>query len=144
MKKTASAHWSGDIRHGQGTISTDTGVLREVPYDFNSRFGHGRGTSPEELIAAAHASCFSMALSLGLGDAGFTADSIDTRAAVTLIEDGDRFSITAVALRCNARVPDIDEAAFERIAQATRQDCPVSRVLVAKISLEARLEREPR
>lgn len=144
MEKTAAAHWSGDIRHGQGTISTDTGVLREVPYDFNSRFGHGRGTSPEELIAAAHASCFSMALSLGLGNAGFTADSIDTRAAVTLIEDGDRFSITAVALRCNARVPDIDEATFERIAQATRQDCPVSRVLVAKISLEARLEREPR
>lgn len=140
MKKFASAHWSGGIKDGQGSISTDTGVLREAPYGFRSRFEDGPGTNPEELIAAAHAGCFSMALSLGLGNAGLTADSIDTRAAVTLDKDGDGFSITAVHLVCKAKVPGADSATFEKIAQETKLACPVSKVLKAAITLEAALE----
>jgi len=140
MKKSASAHWSGGIRDGQGTISTDTGVLREAPYGFSSRFEDGPGTNPEELIAAAHAGCYSMALSLGLGNAGLTAESIDTRAEVTLDKDGDGFSITAVHLTCRARVPGTDAATFGQIAQATKLACPVSKVLKAAISLDAGLE----
>ncbi|RAN80969.1 OsmC family peroxiredoxin [Bacillus sp. SRB_336] len=140
MKKFASAHWSGGIKDGQGSISTDTGVLREAPYGFRSRFEDGPGTNPEELIAAAHAGCFSMALSLGLGNAGLTADSIDTRAAVTLDKDGDGFSITAVHLVCKAKVPGADPATFEKIAQETKLACPVSKVLKAAITLEATLE----
>jgi len=140
MKKSASAHWSGGIKDGQGTISTDTGVLREAPYGFKSRFEDGPGTNPEELIAAAHAGCYSMALSLGLGNAGFTADRIDTRAVVTLDKDGDGFSITTVDLSCRARVPGIDAASFDRIARATKQACPVSKVLKATITLDARLD----
>ena len=140
MKKSASAHWSGGIKDGQGTISTETGVLREAPYGFKSRFEDGPGTNPEELIGAAHAGCYSMALSLGLGEAGLTADSIDTKAVVTLEKDGDGFSITAVHLSCKARVPGADAATFDRIAQATKQACPVSKVLRAAITLDASLE----
>ncbi|HET6432752.1 OsmC family protein [Dyella sp.] len=140
MKKTASAHWSGDIKEGTGSISTETGVLREAPYGFKSRFEDGPGTNPEELLGAAHAACFSMALSLGLGEAGLTADSIDTRAEVTLAKDGDGFSITAVHLVCKAAVPGADAATFDRVAQATKQGCPVSKVLKAAITLDASLE----
>ena len=140
VKKSASAHWSGGIKDGQGSISTDTGALREAPYGFKSRFEDGPGTNPEELIAAAHAGCFSMALSLGLGQAGLTADSIDTRAVVTLDKDGDGFAITAVHLSCRATVPGADAAGFARIAQATKQACPVSKLLKATITLDATLE----
>ncbi|WP_449427921.1 OsmC family protein [Rhodanobacter umsongensis] len=139
MKKSASAHWSGGIKDGQGSLSTESGVLRESPYGFRSRFEDGPGTNPEELIAAAHAGCYSMALSLGLGGAGLTADSIDTKATVTLDKDGDGFSITAVHLDCTARVPGSDTATFARIAQATKEACPVSKVLKAAITLDARL-----
>lgn len=140
MKKSASAHWSGSIKQGQGTISTETGVLHEAPYGFKSRFEDGPGTNPEELIGAAHAACYSMALSLGLGDADLTADSIDTKAVVTLDKDGDGFSITAVHLTCRAKVPGADAATFDKIAQATKQGCPVSKVLNATITLDAALE----
>jgi osmotically inducible protein OsmC len=140
MKKSASAHWSGGIKEGQGTISTETGVLSEAPYGFKSRFEDGPGTNPEELIGAAHAGCYSMALSLGLGDAGLTADSIDTKAVVTLDKDGDGFSITAVHLTCKAKVPGANAATFDKIAQATKQGCPVSKVLKATITLDATLE----
>lgn len=140
MKKSASAHWSGDIKSGTGSISTETGVLRDAPYGFKSRFEDGPGTNPEELLGAAHAACFSMALSLGLGNAGLTADSIDTRAVVTLDKDGDGFSITAVHLTCKAAVPDADAATFDQIAQATKVACPVSKVLNATITLDASLE----
>lgn len=140
MKKSASAHWSGGIKDGKGTISTETGVLREAPYGFKSRFEDGPGTNPEELIAAAHAGCYTMALSLGLGNAGLTADSIDTSAAVTLDKDGDGFSITAVHLTCKAKVPGADAATFEQIAQATKLGCPVSKVLKATITLDAQLQ----
>jgi osmotically inducible protein OsmC len=139
MKKFASAHWSGGIKDGQGSISTDTGVLRDAPYGFKSRFEDGPGTNPEELIGAAHAACYSMALSLGLGDAGLTADTIDTSAEVTLDKDGDGFAITAVHLICKAKVPGADAATFEKIAQATKQGCPVSKVLKATITLDAKL-----
>jgi osmotically inducible protein OsmC len=140
MKKSASAHWSGGIKDGQGSISTETGVLREAPYGFKSRFEDGPGTNPEELIAAAHAGCYSMALSLGLGNAGLTADSIDTKAVVTLDKDGDGFSITAVQLTCEAKVPGTDAATFAKIAQATKEGCPVSKVLKAAITLDATLD----
>ncbi|KAA0070162.1 OsmC family protein [Rhodanobacter sp. T12-5] len=139
-KKSASAHWSGSIKEGQGTISTETGVLCDAPYGFKSRFEDGPGTNPEELIAAAHAGCYSMALSLELGNAGLTADSIDTSAVVTLDKDGDGFSITAVHLTCKAKVPGVEAAAFEKIAQATKLGCPVSKVLKATITLDASLE----
>lgn len=139
MKKSGSAHWSGSIKEGQGTISTQTGVLREAPYGFKSRFEDGPGTNPEELIGAAHAACYSMALSLGLGDAGLTADSIDTKAVVSLDKDGEGFTITAVHLTCEAKVPGTDKATFDRIAEATKQGCPVSKVLKADITLDARL-----
>lgn len=140
MKKSASAHWSGGIKDGQGSISTETGVLREAPYGFKSRFEDGPGTNPEELIGAAHAACFSMALSLELGKVELTASSIDTRAVVTLDRDGEGFSITAVHLTCRASVPGADAAGFAKIAQATKEGCPVSKVLKAAITLDATLE----
>ena len=139
MKRSASAHWSGGLMDGQGSISTETGALREAPYGFKSRFEDGPGTNPEELIAAAHAGCYSMALSLGLGNAGLTADSIDTKAVVTLDKDGDGFSITAVHLTCKAKVPGTDADTFAKIAQATKEGCPVSKVLKATITLDATL-----
>lgn len=139
MKKSASAHWSGDLRSGTGSISTETGVLREAPYGFASRFEDGPGTNPEELIGAAHAACFSMALSLGLEQAGLTADSIDTRAVVHLEKDGEGFAITAIHLTCRATVPDADADTFARIAEATKTGCPVSKVLKASITLDAAL-----
>jgi osmotically inducible protein OsmC len=140
MKKSASATWSGGLQDGRGTISTETGVLREAPFGFKSRFEDGPGTNPEELIGAALAGCFSMALSLGLGNAGLTAEKIDTRAQVTLDKQGEGFAITTIALTCRARVPGADAETFGRIAQETKQGCPVSKVLRAEISLDAALE----
>lgn len=140
MKRSASAAWSGDLKQGQGQISTETGVLRDAPYGFRARFEDGPGTNPEELLGAAHAGCYTMALAAGLGQAGFTADHIDTRAVVTLDKEGDGFAITTVELTCRARVPKIDTAAFDQIAQATKLGCPVSKVLKAKISLDAALD----
>lgn len=140
MKKNGSAHWSGDIKNGKGSISTESGVLKDAPYGFQSRFEDGPGTNPEELIGAAHAACYSMALSLGLGEADLTADSIDTTAAVTLEKDGDGFKISAVHLTCKAKVPNADAATFDKIAQATKQGCPVSKVLNADITLDASLQ----
>jgi osmotically inducible protein OsmC len=140
MKKSASATWSGGLQDGRGTISTETGVLREAPFGFKSRFEDGPGTNPEELIGAALAGCFSMALSLGLGNAGLTAEKIDTRTQVTLDKQGEGFAITTIALTCRARVPGADADTFSRIAQETKQGCPVSKVLRAEISLDAALE----
>ncbi|SFS02068.1 osmotically inducible protein OsmC [Dyella sp. OK004] len=140
MKRSASAAWSGDLKNGKGQISTETGVLHDAPYGFRARFEDGPGTNPEELLGAAHAGCYTMALAAGLGQAGFTADHIDTRAVVTLDKEGDGFAITTVELTCRARVPKIDTAAFDQIAQATKLGCPVSKVLKAKISLDAALD----
>jgi lipoyl-dependent peroxiredoxin len=139
MIKKGSAAWKGDLKEGTGTISTETGVLRNAPYGFKARFEDGPGTNPEELIAAAHAACFTMALSAGLGKAGFKADSIQTEAAVRLEKIGDGFAITHSDLVCVAKIPNIDDRAFQEIAELTKAGCPVSKVLNAKISLSAKL-----
>ena len=139
MNKFASAHWEGDIKKGKGTISTQSGALKEQPYGFNTRFEDEPGTNPEELIGAAHAGCFSMAFSLELGNAGYTADSIDTKAKVTLGKDGDGFSITKIHLDMNAKIPGIDDAEFQKIANGAKEGCPVSKVLNAEITLDAKL-----
>ena len=139
MIKNGSAAWRGGLKDGAGTISTETGVLKNAPYGFKARFEDGPGTNPEELIGAAHAACYSMALSGGLGKAGFTADSIETTAAVRLEKVGDGFAITHSDLVCLAKVPNIDEKTFAEIAEQTKSGCPVSKVLNAKISLSAKL-----
>ncbi len=140
MKKTASAHWQGGIKDGKGTISTQSGVLKQSPYGFNTRFEDGPGTNPEELIGAAHAGCFSMALSKELGDAGMTAESIDTHAEVTLDKVDGGFAITAVHLKLIAKIPGADREAFEKAVETAKTGCPVSKVLNADITLEATLE----
>ena len=139
MIKKGSAVWKGSLKEGGGTISTETGVLKSAPYGFKARFEDGPGTNPEELIGAAHAACFSMALSLGLGNAGFTAESIQTEAAVRLEKVGDGFAITHSDLVCLAKIPNIDDKTFQQIAEQTKSGCPVSKVLNAKISLSAKL-----
>ena len=139
MKKHASAVWIGSIREGQGTISTETGVLREAPYGFKSRFEDGPGTNPEELIGAAHAGCFSMALSLILGNAGLTAERIETAAEITLEKVGDGFEITASHLTVNAKVPGTDQEGFLKLATQAKEGCPVSKLLKAKITMDAKL-----
>lgn len=140
MKKTASAHWQGDLKHGKGTISTESGALKENPYGFNTRFEDALGTNPEELIGAAHAGCFSMAFSMLLGEENFTPDSIDTKATVTLEKLSDGFAITAVHLEMQARIPSIDQAKFEEIANKAKNGCPVSKLLNADITLDATLQ----
>lgn len=139
MKKTASAVWQGDLKTGKGAISTQSGALKDNPYGFNTRFEDAPGTNPEELIGAAHAGCFSMALSLMLGQAGLTAERIETRAEVTLDKEGEGFAITAIALTLEARIPGADEAQFQQIAHQAKEGCPVSKVLNARISLSATL-----
>ena len=140
MKKHASAIWTGGIKDGKGSISTESGVLSNAAYGFKSRFEDGPGTNPEELIGAAHAGCFSMALSLMLGQNGLTPDRIETRAEVTLDKDGEGFSITASHLTVTARVPGADAETFQRIAAQAKQGCPVSKLLKANITMDARLE----
>ena len=139
IKKTASAHWAGDLKTGIGSISTETGVLREAPYGFKARFEGGKGTNPEELIGAAHAGCFSMALSMILGDAGLKADSIDTKAEVTLDQVEGGFAITAVHLILKAKVPGATLEQFDELTKKAKEGCPVSKVLNAKITLDATL-----
>ncbi|PKM33486.1 MAG: OsmC family peroxiredoxin [Gammaproteobacteria bacterium HGW-Gammaproteobacteria-12] len=140
MKKTASAHWQGGIKDGKGTISTESGVLKDSPYGFNTRFEGKPGTNPEELIGAAHAGCFSMALSKELGDAGMTAESIDTKAQVTLDKVEGGFEISAVHLTLRAKIPGAERAAFEKAVEAAKTGCPVSKLLKATITLEGILE----
>jgi osmotically inducible protein OsmC len=140
MKRTGSAVWQGGIRDGKGTVSTESGVLDGAQYSFSTRFEDGKGTNPEELLAAAHAGCFSMALSKQLNDAGFTADSINTTAAVRLEKTDAGFSITKVHLDVTARVPGADAAAFQTAADNAKAGCPVSRLFNAEITMDARLE----
>ena len=140
MKKKAWAVWKGGIKDGGGTISTETGVLKEAPYGFKSRFEGGKGTNPEELIGAAHAGCFSMALSLMLGEAGMTPEKIETHAEVTLEKVGDAFEITASHLNVVAKIPGASKAKFEEIANKAKIGCPVSKLLKARITMDARLE----
>jgi osmotically inducible protein OsmC len=139
MKRKASAVWRGGLKDGKGTISTDSGVLSNAQYSFSTRFEEGIGTNPEELIAAAHAGCFSMALSGQLANAGLTAESIETTAAVTLEKTDAGFTITTVDLEVTARVPGADQQAFETAANNAKAGCPISRLLKAEIRMHARL-----
>jgi lipoyl-dependent peroxiredoxin len=140
MKRKASAVWQGGLKDGRGTISTDSGVLSETQYSFSTRFEDGIGTNPEELIAAAHAGCFSMALSGQLGNAGLTAENINTTATVTLEKTDAGFTITTIHLDVKARVPNADQQAFETAANNAKAGCPVSRLLKAEITMSAQLE----
>lgn len=139
MKRTGSAVWTGGLKNGKGSISTQSGVLDKTPYGFNARFENGPGTNPEELIAAAHAGCFSMALSAELGDAGYTPTELRTSATVTLDKVGDGFVISKVHLDLIANVPDIDPQAFTNIADKAKAGCPVSKLLNAEITLDTQL-----
>lgn len=140
MKRKASALWQGGIRDGRGTISTESGVLAQTQYSFSTRFENGVGTNPEELIAAAHAGCFSMALSAQLGNAGMTAERIATTASVTLDKVEGGFAISAVHLEVTAKIPGADRQKFETAANNAKSGCPVSKVLNAKITMTATLE----
>jgi lipoyl-dependent peroxiredoxin len=140
MKRNALAVWKGDLKSGKGTISTDSGVLSDTQYSFKTRFEDGKGTNPEELIAAAHAGCFSMALSSELGKLGATAESISTTATLSFEKTDAGFTITAVHLVTKAKVPGADKATFETAASNAKKGCPVSRVLNAEITLDAKLE----
>jgi osmotically inducible protein OsmC len=140
MIRKANAVWKGAGRDGTGQLTTASGVLSNQQFGYLSRFENGPGTNPEELLAAAHAGCFSMALAFGLQAAGFTADEIRTEAAVSLDPDGQGFKISRSALTLRARVPGIDEARFMEIAEGAEHNCPVSKVLNAEITLDAKLE----
>ncbi len=140
MIRNASAEWNGGIRDGKGKISTDSGVLSDTQYSFSTRFEDGIGTNPEELIAAAHAGCFSMALSGQLGQAGLTAESIKTKASVKLDKVEGGFAITSVHLEVRVRMPGADENAFMTAADNAKSGCPVSKVLNAEITMDAQLE----
>jgi len=140
MKRTASAVWTGSLKEGKGKIATESGVLSDTQYSFSTRFEDGKGTNPEELIAAAHAGCFSMALSAELGKLGKTPDSIQTEAELTLLKTDAGFTITAIHLKVKGKVPNWDPASFKAAAETAKANCPVSRVLKADITMEARLE----
>jgi len=139
MKRNARAHWEGGLKDGNGTLFTDSGVLEGQQYSFGTRFESGKGTNPEELIGAAHAGCYAMALSMILGDEGHTAEHIDAEASVELKEVDGEPTITAVQLTVVARIPDLDDESFQKTAEAAKKGCPVSRLLKADISLDARL-----
>lgn len=140
MKRTASAHWTGGLKDGKGNLSTQSGILDGTPYGFSTRFESEPGTNPEELIAAAHAGCFTMALSAQLGEAGMTAESLRTSAAVTLDKVDDGFAITAIHLDLTAKIPGADQAKFEEAANKAKLGCPVSKLFKANITMDAKLE----
>jgi osmotically inducible protein OsmC len=140
MKRSATAVWQGDLKGGKGAISTDSGVLRETQYSFGTRFENGPGTNPEELIAAAHAGCFAMAFSAQLGGAGLKPERVDAKATVTLEKVGDAWEVTESHLEMRARIPGADQAAFEKAAKAAEEGCPISKLLKARITLDAKLE----
>jgi osmotically inducible protein OsmC len=140
MKRNASAVWHGNLKAGKGTVSTESGILKQTPYSFTSRFENGSGTNPEELIAAAHAGCFTMALSAALEKAGFVADTLETSAALTLENDPKTsWTISAIHLKTTSKVPGITAEKFAEIAAGAKANCPVSRVLKADITLDATL-----
>lgn len=140
MQRKASAVWKGGLKDGKGTISSDSGVLKDTKYSFSTRFEGEPGTNPEELIAAAHAGCFSMALSAQLAGVGLTPEQISTQAAVALEKVGAGFAITTVHLTVRARIPGADPAKFKQAAEEAKSGCPVSKVLNAKITMDAQLE----
>lgn len=131
IQKNGSAHWTGGLKDGKGEITTESGALSAYPYGFNTRFEGVKGTNPEELIGAAHAACFTMALSKMLGEAGLTATTLDTKAIVSLDKVGDGFGITAIELNLRGTVPGTDEQSFMEIANKAKEGCPVSKALAA-------------
>jgi osmotically inducible protein OsmC len=139
MKRSASAVWRGGLKDGKGTVSTESGVLAGVPYNFSKRFENEKGTNPEELIAAAHAACFSMALSLFLGDAGMTAESIETTATVTLDQVAGGFAVTSSHLQTTVKIPNADNAGFQKAVETAKSGCPISKLLNATITMDAKL-----
>jgi lipoyl-dependent peroxiredoxin len=139
MKRKAQAVWNGSGKDGQGKLATESGVLQETQYSWKTRFADGKGTNPEELIAAAHAGCFSMALAFALGKNGHEATEIHTDATLSFEPQDGGFAITAVHLDLTARIPGIDEATFKKIAEEAKAGCPVSKVLKAQITLDAKL-----
>lgn len=139
MKRKASAQWQGGLKDGKGTVTTQSGVLSKTQYSFSTRFEDGAGTNPEELIAAAHAGCFSMALSNILGEAGMTAKSIDTEAVLTMEKTDAGFTVTEIALEVTANIPGADQAKFTECAEKAKAGCPISRLLNCKITMQAKL-----
>ncbi len=139
IKKSGSAKWSGGLMDGKGFVSTETKVLDNQPYGFNTRFEDGKGTNPEELIGAAHASCFSMALSMILGEHELTADSIETKATVSLEQKDDGFAVTAIHLDVKASIPGANPDAFADAAKTAKENCPISKLLNADITMDAAL-----
>jgi osmotically inducible protein OsmC len=139
MQRKASARWQGTAKEGSGTLTTQSATLKDTPYSFVARFGDGKGTNPEELVAAAHAGCFTMALSFMLNNAGFTADAIDTEASLTMEQVGGNWTITSIHLTTRARVPSIDAAKFAEIAGSAKANCPISRLLNTTITMDAKL-----
>jgi len=140
MKRTATAHWQGDLKAGKGEISTASGVLSSTPYSFHTRFEDGKGTNPEELLAAAHAGCFTMALSAQLANAGFTAKELDTTCTITLEKQPDGFAITASHLELKASVPGATREQFDQAVNSAKTGCPVSKLYKANITLNSTLE----
>lgn len=140
MDRTAKAQWKGDLKSGTGIISSASGVLSNTPYSFKTRFEQGNGTNPEELLAAAHAGCFSMALSLMLQNEGLKADSIETTCTISLEKEGDGFAIKRSYLDLTAKIPGASEEAFNRAANAAKEGCPVSKLFDTEIGLKTRLE----
>ena len=140
MKRKASAVWRGGLKDGKGTISSESGVLKETPYSFSTRFENGIGTNPEELVAAAHAGCFSMAFSAELGKAGITPESIHTTANITMDKTDAGWTVTESHLDVAAKIPGVDPAKFTAAANAAKAGCPISRLLKANVTMNARLE----
>jgi osmotically inducible protein OsmC len=139
MQRTANARWNGGLKDGKGVLSTASGVLSNTPYSFSMRFENAKGTNPEELVAAAHAGCFSMALSGELGKAGLTPESIETKATATFDRTDAGWAVTSIHLDVAAKVPKADRAAFEKAAETAKKGCPISRLLNATITMSARL-----
>ncbi len=140
MKRKASAVWQGSLKDGKGTISTESGVLKDTQYSFSTRFENGIGTNPEELVGASHAGCFAMAFSAELGKAGFTPTAINVTATVTLDKTDAGFTVTESHLDMTAKIPGIDQAKFTAIANGAKAGCPISRLLKANVTLDAKLE----
>jgi osmotically inducible protein OsmC len=140
MDRKASAVWTGGLKDGKGTLSTDSGVLKQAQYSFSTRFENGIGTNPEELLAAAHAGCFTMALSAQLGNAGMTAQKLETTATITLAKVGEGFSITKSHLDLVANIPGADKSKFDAAVKAAETGCPVSKLFKAEITVNARLQ----
>src|SRR5580698_4415051 len=140
MIRKASAVWTGSLREGKGSITTDSGVLANTQYSFATRFENGKGTNPEELIAAAHAGCFTMALAAQLGNAGITPEGLETSAALTLDKLDSGWTITKIHLDVTARIPGASQAAFDKAAEEAKAGCPVSRLLKAEITMTAKLQ----